>query len=231
MSLDQPTQTGHSFARERPNVVASPSMFNIGTLRRPGSRVKLRRLPKQLPAKHHNRDRVKIQLAPALHWCSDADSRCSPISRRCEGICAPPRQRHRSRLHRPVWLSPAAPDPRPRRLAQRGRSRPDRCNRDPYLPQLQLEFPLHSGVTPLNAFERRGINTAIGLDEAGINDDRHILQEMRMVLRAHRVPGMEDGDVPAPAKYCAWRPLVQQRPHPMAAISAPSRSARPLTSC
>jgi len=48
-------------------------------------------------------------------------------------------------------------------------------------------------------FEAKGINTAIGLDEAGINDDRDMLQEMRMVLRAHRVPGMED-DVPTPAQ-------------------------------
>jgi cytosine/adenosine deaminase-related metal-dependent hydrolase len=34
---------------------------------------------------------------------------------------------------------------------------------------------------------------AIGLDEAGINDDRDMLQEMRLVLRLHRVPGMDDG--------------------------------------
>ena len=58
-------------------------------------------------------------------------------------------------------------------------------------------FRLRSGVAPLNAFEQRGINTAIGLDEAGINDDRDMLQEMRMVLRAHRVPGMADEDVPS----------------------------------
>jgi hypothetical protein len=38
--------------------------------------------------------------------------------------------------------------------------------------------------------EQRGIDTAIGLDEAGINDDRDMLQEMRMVLRA---PGSGDG--------------------------------------
>jgi 5-methylthioadenosine/S-adenosylhomocysteine deaminase len=56
---------------------------------------------------------------------------------------------------------------------------------------------LRSGVAPLNAFEKRGIVTAIGLDEAGINDDRDMLQEMRMVLRAHRVPGMADEDVPS----------------------------------
>ena len=49
----------------------------------------------------------------------------------------------------------------------------------------------------MNAFEKRGINTAIGLDEAGINDDRDMLQEMRIVLRAHRVPGMQVEDVPS----------------------------------
>ena len=38
---------------------------------------------------------------------------------------------------------------------------------------------------------------AIGLEEAGINDDRDMLQEMRMVLRAHRVPWMADDDVPS----------------------------------
>ena len=37
------------------------------------------------------------------------------------------------------------------------------------------------------------------MDEAGINDDRDMLQEMRLVLRAHRVPGMAD-DVPTPAQ-------------------------------
>ena len=61
-------------------------------------------------------------------------------------------------------------------------------------------FRLRSGVAPLNAFEARGIDTAIGLDEAGINDDRDMLQEMRMVLRAHRVPGMDDEDVPSPGQ-------------------------------
>jgi 5-methylthioadenosine/S-adenosylhomocysteine deaminase len=61
-------------------------------------------------------------------------------------------------------------------------------------------FRLRSGVAPLNAFEQRGIDTAIGLDEAGINDDRDMLQEMRIVLRAPRVPGMADADVPSPGQ-------------------------------
>jgi 5-methylthioadenosine/S-adenosylhomocysteine deaminase len=60
-------------------------------------------------------------------------------------------------------------------------------------------FRLRSGVAALNELEANGINTAIGIDEAGINDDRDMLQEMGMVLRAHRVPGMDD-EVPTPAQ-------------------------------
>lgn len=58
-------------------------------------------------------------------------------------------------------------------------------------------FRLRSGIAPLNSFEKHGVTCAIGLDEAGINDDRDMLNEMRLVLRAHRVPGMEDDDVPS----------------------------------
>jgi 5-methylthioadenosine/S-adenosylhomocysteine deaminase len=54
---------------------------------------------------------------------------------------------------------------------------------------------LRSGVAPLNAWEEKGLTVAMGLDEAGINDDRDMLQEIRLVLRLHRVPGMAD-DVP-----------------------------------
>src|SRR6516164_5306636 len=35
-SVDQATQAGHALARDRPNLVASPSIFNVGTLRTPG---------------------------------------------------------------------------------------------------------------------------------------------------------------------------------------------------
>ena len=60
-------------------------------------------------------------------------------------------------------------------------------------------FRLRSGIAALNHFEAKGINTAIGLDEAGINDDRDMLQEMRLVLRTHRVPGIGD-EVPTMAQ-------------------------------
>jgi cytosine/adenosine deaminase-related metal-dependent hydrolase len=57
-------------------------------------------------------------------------------------------------------------------------------------------FRLRSGLAPLNMYESKGITMGVGLDEAGINDDRDMLQEMRMVLRAHRVPGLREDEVP-----------------------------------
>lgn len=54
-------------------------------------------------------------------------------------------------------------------------------------------YRLRSGVAPLNRFEAKGVTVGMGLDEAGINDDRDMLQELRLVLRAHREPGMDDG--------------------------------------
>jgi cytosine/adenosine deaminase-related metal-dependent hydrolase len=77
-----------------------------------------------------------------------------------------------------VWLSERDLD----RLAETGTNICHNCSSN---------FRLRSGVAPLNRFEEKGINTAIGLDEAGINDDRDMLQEMRMVLRTHREPGMD----------------------------------------
>ena len=56
-------------------------------------------------------------------------------------------------------------------------------------------FRLKSGIAPVNRFMEKKIPIAIGIDEAGINDDRDMLQEMRMVLRAHREPGI---DAPSP---------------------------------
>ncbi|PZU92260.1 MAG: amidohydrolase [Chelatococcus sp.] len=60
-------------------------------------------------------------------------------------------------------------------------------------------FRLKSGLAPVNRFLARRIPVAIGIDEAGINDDRDMLQEMRLVLRAHREPGI-DAPHPEPAE-------------------------------
>ena len=54
---------------------------------------------------------------------------------------------------------------------------------------------LKSGTANLNAFLATGLPIALGIDEAGINDDRDMLQEMRMALTLHRPSGH---DAPAP---------------------------------
>src|SRR6266446_4658736 len=170
----------------------------------------------QLRAKYHATERVKIQLAPAnLHWCSDAAlEMLADYSARYEApmhmhLVETAYQKEYARrrgggtaldyidrfgflgprltLGHGVWLNEADLD----RIAATGTHICHNCSSN---------FRLRSGVAPLNAFEERGINTAIGLDEAGINDDRDMLQEMRMVLRAHRVPGMDDADVPSPGQ-------------------------------
>ncbi|MBM3571870.1 MAG: amidohydrolase family protein, partial [Alphaproteobacteria bacterium] len=56
-------------------------------------------------------------------------------------------------------------------------------------------FRLKSGIAPVNRFLAQGIPVALGIDEAGLNDDRDMLQEMRLVLRVHREPGI---DAPQP---------------------------------
>jgi 5-methylthioadenosine/S-adenosylhomocysteine deaminase len=49
---------------------------------------------------------------------------------------------------------------------------------------------LRSGIAPVNAIVARGIPVALGIDEAGLNDDRDMLQEMRLVKHLHAEPGL-----------------------------------------
>ena len=155
-----------------------------------------------------NDHRVRIQLAPGnLHWCSDralemvrdaCEQHDVPFhmhlvetqyqkeyARRRTGGTA---LRHLGRLGllgphctlgHGVWLSESDID----LVAETGTQICHNCSSN---------LRLRSGVAALNEFERRGVRVAIGLDEAGINDDRDMLQELRMVLRIHRVPGMDD---------------------------------------
>jgi 5-methylthioadenosine/S-adenosylhomocysteine deaminase len=58
-------------------------------------------------------------------------------------------------------------------------------------------FRLRSGMAPVNTCLSNGITMGMGMDEAGINDDRDMLQEMRMVLRTNRVPGLRQDEVPS----------------------------------
>ena len=160
--------------------------------------------------------RVRIQLGPAnLHWCSDralgmlrecAEEFQVPMhmhiletvyqkeyARRRTGTTAV-RYLHQCGLLGPamtlghgVWLSEEDID----LAAETGTKICHNCSSN---------LRLRSGVAPLNAFEKRGLCVCIGLDEAGINDDRDMLQEMRMVLRQHRVPGMDEEEVPTSAQ-------------------------------
>ena len=49
---------------------------------------------------------------------------------------------------------------------------------------------LKSGIAPLNRMLDKGVTVALGIDEAGINDDNDMLQEMRLAQKIHRVPGV-----------------------------------------
>lgn len=161
-----------------------------------------------LHGKHQSKSRTKIQLAPAnLHWCSDeALTALSDTSKKYDapmhmhlvetayqkeyarrrGDCTALEYLDRFGMLSPrltlghgVWLNESDID----RIAETGACICHNCSSN---------FRLRSGLAALNVFEIKGVNTAIGLDEAGINDDRDMLQEMRMVLRAHRVPGMDN---------------------------------------
>jgi len=51
---------------------------------------------------------------------------------------------------------------------------------------------LRSGIAPLRDLLRRKIPVALGIDEAGLNDDRDMLQEMRLVKHLHARPGLSE---------------------------------------
>ena len=61
---------------------------------------------------------------------------------------------------------------------------------------------LKSGVAPVNRLLERGVNVALGIDEAGVNDDSDILQEMRMAQKLHREPGVSS---PHPSSHDIFR--------------------------
>lgn len=188
-------------------------------------------------------DRSRIQLAPAnLHWCSDkALTMLSDASSKHDvpmhmhlvetayqkayakkrGGCTALEYLDRFDMLSPrltlghgVWLNESDIE----RIADTGVCICHNCSSN---------YRLRSGVAPLNAFEQHGINTGIGLDEAGINDDRDMLQEMRMVLRAHRVPGMED-DVPTTSQVLRMATVGGARTTPYGesiGILAPGKAA------
>jgi len=162
-----------------------------------------------LYAKYGNKERIKIQLAPSnLQWCGDEGLAMLAGSAEKHGVpihmhlVETPYQKEYARrrgndgsavdyierfgllgpkltLGHAVWLSESDLE----KLAATDTNVCHNCSSN---------FRLRSGLLPLNRIEEKGINTAIGLDDVGINDDQDMLQEMRLVLRAHREPGMDD---------------------------------------
>ncbi|MBM3560076.1 MAG: amidohydrolase family protein, partial [Alphaproteobacteria bacterium] len=165
--------------------------------------------------RYNGEPRQRVQLAPAnLHWCSD---RALDMMRECQARYHVPVHMHvlesayqkeyayrRSqctaieKLHRHgllgsfmtlghgVWLTEKDID----LVAETGTNI---CH------NASSNLRLRSGVAPVNVYEQKGVKVAIGIDEAGINDDRDMLQEIRMVLNLHRTPGMDDS-VPTAAQ-------------------------------
>jgi cytosine/adenosine deaminase-related metal-dependent hydrolase len=50
---------------------------------------------------------------------------------------------------------------------------------------------LKNGVAPVGAMVGRGLNVALGTDSTAINDDDDMIQEMRLVAKLHREPGLD----------------------------------------
>jgi len=168
-----------------------------------------------LHRQHAHKERIRIQLSPTnLHWCTDQGLQMAqeyseryrvPLhvhllesmfqkeyARRRTGTTAVQHLRDLGllgphlTLGHGVWVSETEMD----LIAETGTRV---CH------NASSNLRLRSGVAPLNHYLGCGVPVAMGLDEAGINDDKDMLQEMRMVLRLHRVPGMDD-TVPTPAE-------------------------------
>ena len=148
---------------------------------------------------------IAIQIAPSnLHWLSDAA--LESAARMAEETGAPmhmhlletPYQKEYARrraggsalahvdrfgligpqltIGHGVWMTPDDLD----LLAERGGCLCHNCSSN---------LRLKSGTADLNAFLASGVPVALGIDEAGLNDDRDMLQEMRLALTLHRPAG------------------------------------------
>jgi cytosine/adenosine deaminase-related metal-dependent hydrolase len=159
-----------------------------------------------LHAEYRSSERIRIQLAPVnLQWCSDQTlERVRDLSERHDvpihmHLLETPYQKEyadkrtrgigavahldrlgmlgpRLTLGHAVWLAESEIV----RLAETGTCVCHNCSSN---------MRLQTGRAPVNALLAAGVPVAIGIDEAGINDDRDMIQEMRLVMSAHRDPG------------------------------------------
>ena len=166
----------------------------------------------ELRRRYRGHDRVAIQIAPAnLHWLSDAG--LDMAARLHDATGAP---MHMHLLETPYQREYAARRGQGSALAQIARFGllgPDltighgvwldaddlalcRENGVCLCHNCSSNLRLKSGMADLNAFLASGVQVALGIDEAGINDDRDMLQEMRLALTLHRPAGHQS---PAPS--------------------------------
>ena len=150
---------------------------------------------------------VQIQLAPAnLHWCSDT---ALLIQKEFA-------ERYQVKLHMHLLETPYQKEYAKRRLGttavehlhQLGLLHSDMTlGHGTWMSEPDIDLiastgtmichnassnlRFQSGIAPLNRFLETGVKVAIGIDEAGINDDQDMLQEMRLVLNLHRGAGIE----------------------------------------
>ena len=155
---------------------------------------------------------TRIQLAPAnLHWCTDnaTDGSERPrrsATRRCTCICSRPPTRRNMHAVAPapravkhldkLGMVAARLDPGPRRVVDRRGHRIAAPPRRLHLPQLQLQLPPAQRRGTAQHVRGKGINVGIGLDEAGINDDRDMLQEMGWCCARIACRAWSTADVP-----------------------------------
>jgi 5-methylthioadenosine/S-adenosylhomocysteine deaminase len=165
----------------------------------------------RLLEENQGQDLTRIQLAPAnLHWCSD--DALSALDERSQRDNVPMHMHLVETAYQKEYARRRTGTTAVKHLAKLGLLSPRlTLGHAVWLSEEDIElvaahgvcichncssnFRLRSGIAPLNVFVKKGIPVAVGLDEAGINDDRDMLQEMRLILNVHRVPGMDD-DVP-----------------------------------
>ena len=160
----------------------------------------------ELRSRYADEGLVRVQLAPGnLHWVSDDDIRAlvavseeHDVPLHMHVLETPYQDRYMDRrtsgrrlehlqdlgllnprltLGHGTWLHGGDFDI----LAASGASVCHNCSSN---------FRLSSGRMPLNDLLDRNVNVAVGIDEAGINDDRDMLQELRLIHTVNREPGI-----------------------------------------
>jgi 5-methylthioadenosine/S-adenosylhomocysteine deaminase len=162
----------------------------------------------RLVAENEGQTLTKIQLAPAnLHWCGD--TALAEIEQRSARDNVPMHMHLLETAYQKEYARRRTGTTAVKHLAKLGLLSPRlTLGHAVWLNEEDIElvaahgvclchncssnFRLRSGMAPLNEFARRQIPVAVGIDEAGLNDDRDMLQEMRLILNVHRVPGMDD---------------------------------------